>query len=305
MKYLKYIIIFAAVGSLFSCTKRDFSVETGTTPVQFVEPTMTVDLTQEYNYIPVEMTEQGVLSTYTTFRVVSGSLTTYADSLGNTQTFDLTQNPELVLFTSNDLYVGKFDPEADIDPVTGTNVDTLGNPVLPTNSIEFRIPNYPNWKSVTLTLELTGEYLGANKTVTWNAVGPEKTNDLDITGAWKIGEYDFYIIKVDDTNYFVNFFSPTAGSEGEFPATFDKETNMLTIDNTATIQVDAGDPYGVVDVFVGTFDGQYLDPNTASVWEFVNSDNLIATNGIYIGFHVEGTSYAGWVTVAPGTAGTR
>ena len=55
-------------------------------------------------------------------------------------------------------------------------------------------------------------------------------------------------------------------------------------------------PYGVVDLILCSFyyEGEqgYLDPNTASVWEF-SEDGLTVTltNGVFIGFAADGGYY--------------
>ena len=57
-----------------------------------------------------------------------------------------------------------------------------------------------------------------------------------------------------------------------------------------------GAPYGVVDLILCSFyyEGEqgYLDPNTASVWEF-SEDGLTVTltNGVFIGFAANGGYY--------------
>ena len=79
---------------------------------------------------------------------------------------------------------------------------------------------------------------------------------------------------------------------------------QITVDETGTVyslntsgpSTDVGAPYGVVDLILCSFyyEGEqgYLDPNTASVWEF-SEDGLTVTltNGVFIGFAADGGYY--------------
>lgn len=285
-------MILAAVGSLFSCTKRDFTVETGNTPVQFTESTMTVDLTQEYNYIPVEMLEQALVSSYTTFEFVGGSYTTYATEESESQTFEL-KNGSDIIFTAMELYVGAFDPEADVDPVTGTNVDTLGNPVLPSNNIEFRLPNYNNYQSVTVNLKLTGAYLGQNTTVEWTGVGRERpVGGIDIVGNWSFdGTYKFAIAAGEEEDHYTitdPFFGDTWAAVLENDLT-------LTLSATMGATFNVGDPHGDVTATFCAYHEQdgnmYLWPDEPCVFE-CTSESIMTVNGVFIGF--ESPADGGW-----------
>ena len=58
MKNIKIFVILAAtLAVLASCDKRDFTVKTGNTPVEFV-PSDSIEITGEYYYLPIQMTQQ-------------------------------------------------------------------------------------------------------------------------------------------------------------------------------------------------------------------------------------------------------
>ena len=283
MKQIKLIIAAAAMLGLIASCEKDFTVQTGDTPVEFVYSSIDTTLNNTYIFIPVRAIAENELSTFTTVEYLGGTYTLKEDP---SKTAELVDGSDII-FTSKELYVGAYDKDTD---------STLGYSY---NNIEIRVPKYLSYQSITFKLRLTGDYLGSVTEMTYTATAP---GEIDITGTWVIEQQTFTITKDESENYYVNYFD---GAENQFPATWNKDASTLTIDNTATIQVDAGGDYGVVDVFIGTYDGQYLNPDEASVWQFTSASTFTATNGIYVGFHVEGNSYAGWVSIAPGAEGQK
>lgn len=293
MKHSKYIIILAsAMGALLSCTERDFTPVTGNTPVEFVYSEQEVNLSGAYHYIPIQMTEQASTSSLATVELTGGSITLKD---GSVQSIEEGTN---IIITSKEIYIGAFDPEADIDPITGTNVDTLGNPVLPSNNIEVRIPSYNEYQNVTLEFKLVGDNLGARTTTKYIAEAP---TELVIEGTYKIDGETFYVTAdpSDESKYWISYFSANAQ---EYSAV--RENNTLTVSNTDFVTVNAGEDYGEVDCIMCAFDGEYLYPDEKVVLDFAEG-SVTATNGIFLGFTTGGSSWAGYVMILNGTTGTK
>ena len=284
MKNIKVLLLAAAVLLSFSsCTKRNFTVETGNTPVEFTASTMDVVLNSNYNYIPIQMTAQGNLSSLATFELVEGTIVMKED--GSTVPVEDGVN---VIFTSKEIYVGAYDADAD------------GADGLPSNNIEFSIPAYLDYQSVSFKLRLTGEYLGENVELVWTAKAP---TEIDITGNWNIGGSTFVITLDENNEYHVQ--DPFTGFQWAGVRTGNSFTVSLP---SQWPQADVGAPHGVVEVyFIGYPDGKlYLD--VASEWSFADNGTVTLTNGLAIGFvsPVDGYFY-NWTgsIINQGTVGTK
>ena len=109
-------------------------------------------------------------------------------------------------------------------------------------------------------------------------------------GNWNIDGTQ-YRITVDETGTVYSLYTPFA----EDPFTGSRSGNTLTL-NTSGPSVDTGEQFGVVDLILCSFhyegDQGYLDPNTASVWEFSeDGQSVTLTNGVFIGFAANGGYY--------------
>ena len=130
MRNIKLIVAAVALLGLLSSCEKDFTVKTGNTPVEFLSSTMDVELNSVYNYIPIQMTDSSKVSSRAIVEFVGGTITMKED--GSTREV---VNGTDVIFTSLDLYIGAYDPA----------IDTTS---FPNNSIEFRLPNYLQYQSI-------------------------------------------------------------------------------------------------------------------------------------------------------------
>lgn len=226
------------------------------------------------------MTEQSGTGAKATLVFTGGTVTMKSD--GSTRevvefTNDQTgyENGGDILITSYDLYIGPYDEDED------------GADGLPTNSFEILVPDYLSYESITLNFELQADNLGSNTTLTYTATAP---TEADFTGNWNIDGTQ-YQITVDETGTVYSLYTPFA----EDPFTGSRSGNTLTL-NTSGPSVDTGEQFGVVDLILCSFhyegDQGYLDPNTASVWEFSeDGQSVTLTNGVFIGFAANGGYY--------------
>lgn len=281
MRNLKILLTVAAAGVLFtSCYERQFTPTLGSTPVEFVSSTIDTTLNSSTIRIPVHMTEQSGTGAKATLVFTGGTVTMKSD--GSTRevvefTNDQTgyENGGDILITSYDLYIGPYDEDED------------GEDGLPTNSFEILVPDYLSYESITLNFELQADNLGSNTTLTYTATAP---TEADFTGNWNIDGTQ-YQITVDETGTVYSLYTPFA----EDPFTGSRSGNTLTL-NTSGPSVDTGEQFGVVDLILCSFhyegDQGYLDPNTASVWEFSeDGQSVTLTNGVFIGFAANGGYY--------------
>lgn len=288
MKQIKLIIAAAALTGLIASCQKDFTVQTGNTPVEFVYSSIDTVLNSAMNYIPVQMTEQATPSSFTTVEFLGGTIIMKEDN----STVEIVDGTH-VIFTSKELYIGAYDPE----------VDTAD--LLPTNNIEFRIPDYLNYQEVTFSLRLTGQYLGSVTEMTWKATAPA---DVDMTGTWVIGTAEFQISVDENGNYSVvdPFFGDTWSAS--------RAGSVLTFNSTSGNTFNVGDPHGDVTATFcayhpedGTEEPTYLWPDEPCVWEFT-SGTVTVTNGVFIGFEspADGKWYS-WngSSIAAGTTGNK
>lgn len=285
MKKIRLIIAATALLGLLASCEKDFTVETGTTPVEFVYSSIDTTLNNSYIYIPVKATENVNVSSLAKFEYMGGTLVNKAD---NSQA-DLVDGSDII-FTSKEIYVGAYDEDTD---------STLG---YSSNNIEARVPNYLNYQSITFKLQLTGEYLGQVTEMTYTATAP---TELDMTGTWSIGNTEFQIS--EDANG--NFIVVDAFFGDSWTAT--RAGNTLTFNSTSGSTFNMGDPYGDVTATFCAYHEQdgtmYLWPDEVCVWDF--ADNTVTvTNGVFIGF--ESPADGGWYswsdsTIDPGTVGSK
>lgn len=257
MKNIKVLLLAAAVLLSFSsCTKRNFTVETGNTPVEFAATTIT--LNAEYIYIPVHQLAASDVYTPVTLEIVSCSAL-HLD--GSSLTLE---NDSDVILTSSELNVAPLGEEGDGE-----------------SSFEVRIPGYADYQNVQLSVKLTGPDTNIETTITLQGV-----TRYNMSGLWNLDTWGTLIITEDENDYtkfYVTFLSEN--DQREFPAT--RAVNNLTIDPNATFN------YGGFDYFVclSTAPGS-LTPGSPAIFTFT-SDNAFTTTGIFIGYNSGG--YRGWV----------
>jgi len=280
MRTFKIFLTVAAAGALLtSCYERQFTPELGNTPVEFVSSTIDTTLNSSTIRVPVRMTEQSSTGAEATLIFNGGTVTlkegTTRDVVEFTNDQTGYENGGDILITSYHLYIGAYDEEED------------GADGLPTNSFEILVPDYLSYESITLNFELQADNLGSNTTLTYTATAP---TEADFTGNWNIDGTQ-YQITVDETGTVYSLYTPFA----EDPFTGSRSGNTLTL-NTSGPSVDTGEQFGVVDLILCSFhyegDQGYLDPNTASVWEFSeDGQSVTLTNGVFIGFAANGGYY--------------
>lgn len=252
MKNIKVLLLAAAVLLSFSsCTKRNFTVETGNTPVEFAATTITLDA--EYIYIPVHQLAASDVYTPVTLEIVSCSAL-HLD--GSSLTLE---NDSDVILTSSELNVAPLGEEGDGE-----------------SSFEVRIPGYADYQNVQLSVKLTGPDTNIETTITLQGV-----TRYNMSGLWNLDTWGTLIITEDENDYtkfYVTFLSEN--DQREFPAT--RAVNNLTIDPNATFS------YGGFDYFVCLSTGPgTLTPGSPAIFTFT-SDNAFTTTGIFIGYNAGG-----------------
>lgn len=256
MKNIKVLLVLAAVLFAFSsCTKRDFSVETGDTPVEFVTDTVTMN--GEYMYIPVHQLAASETYTQVTLEVLSCSGVHLS---GDVLTLE---NDTDVIVTSSQINVAPLGEEGDGE-----------------SSFEVRVPNYANLQKVELNVRLTGPSTSIETTIVLQGV--ERYN---MGGLWNLDTWGTIYVTEDENDYnkfYVTFLSDT--DMREFPAT--RAVNTLTIDHTAIYSADH-------EYFVCLSTGPgSLTPGSPAIFTYTDDDTF-TTTGIFIGYNEGG--YYGWV----------
>lgn len=258
MKNIKILLITAAaLFALSSCyEKREFTPETGNTPVDFV--TTTISLTSEYSYIPVHQLADASNHTKVTIEVL-GCTATHLDG----STLTLVDGSDII-FTSKELYVAPLGEEGDGE-----------------SSFEVRLPGYADYQDVAISVKLTGPDTNIETTVTLQGV-----TRYNMSGYWNLDTWGTLFITEDENDYtkfYVTLLS--ANDVREFPAV--RSVNTLTIDQTATFN------YGGFDYFVCLSEAAgSLTPSSPAEFTF-SSDNAFTTTGIFIGYNSGG--YRGYV----------
>ena len=258
MKNIKVLLLAAAVLLSFSsCTKRNFTVETGNTPVEFAATTITLDA--EYIYIPVRQLAASDVYTPVTLEIVSCSAL-HLD--GSSLTLE---NDSDVILTSSEINVAPLGEEGDGE-----------------SSFEVRIPGYADYQNVQLSVKLTGPDTNIETTITLQGV-----TRYNMSGLWNLDTWGQVLIEEDEedyTKFYVSIPLPS-GQILTFPAT--RSVNNLSIDPNATFS-DGGFDYFVC---LSTAPGS-LTPGSPAIFTFT-SDNAFTTTGIFIGYNSGG--YRGWV----------
>ena len=289
MKQIKLIIAAAAMLGLIASCEKDFTVQTGDTPVEFVYSSIDTTLNNTYIFIPVRAIAENELSTFTTVEYLGGTYTLKEDP---SKTAELVDGSDII-FTSKELYVGAYDEDTD---------STLGYSY---NNIEIRVPDYLNYQSITFKLRLTGDYLGSVTEMTYTATAP---SDVDFAGTWVLGTAEFVITQNESGNYVIT--DPFFGDSWEGT----RASNTLTLNSTSGNTFNVGDPHGdVTATFCGYHaedggDGTvYLWPSEPCVFDFT-STTITAVNGVFIGF--ESPADGGWYSwsgsaIDAGTVGSK
>lgn len=272
MKNIKVILAAAAVLVAFSsCTKRDFTVETGNTPVEFV-PMDSIEITGEYYSLPIQMTSQSDLAAVAEIEVVSCTGVMINDAPA------VLENDTDIIFTSQRIYIGAYDPDVDAEDA------------LPTNNLELRIPGYARYKEIKLELKLVGENVGPNSSMVYNF--KVSSPYYNFSGIFQIGQNPITVTATEDPLvYNVSLFG-----EKEAEWTASRAINKLTFGATTYTNA-AGEacqwfPY----------DGQYISPGSASDLEWLDDDNLTTNTGIACGYDAGGGSYQCYILQGPGAA---
>lgn len=293
MKITDKIIILAAA-SLFagacSTYERDFTVHTGSTPVEFVSTLDTADLASEYLNIPIRMTEQSATSSLAVVRFISGEITASDGSL-----IPVEENKH-ILITSNEIYIGAYNEAED-----GDN--------LPEGILEVKIPGYRDYLSISLTFALSGEYVGTNASTTVTLIQPDK---VQIEGQYAIDPsfiladgstadpYTFTILPDEnDPNkyWFINLEGANTTRRSLYGIL---ELNTMTIPTDQENLVIPPVAGGVVTV--GICPGGQIE-NGEPVLEFTD-EGIIFRNGFWAG-EVSGSSVSAYSFIAEGDVAVR
>ena len=274
MKYIKISLAVAALLTLFvSCTKRTFEPVLGDTKVQFVNTSMEISLTGQYHFVPIQMVEQSSTSALATVELVS-AVATLTD--GSTREIVEREKTDTVaaeiIFTSKEVYIGPYDSTTD-----GTG--------LPYNNLEFRLPNYRDYQSVTLEFKLVGNNLAENTSCVYTASKPQ---GVIIEGTYAVEDKEFVFIKETDTKYWFEY----AVEGGDISAE--------RIDNTLIFSLtDYTEAQGYKLQICACHDGYYYPEEAAQVT--FNATGLTLDNGMFYGDFEAGAAYFGIMAGATGT----
>lgn len=270
MKNIKIFVILAAtLAVLASCDKRDFTVKTGNTPVEFV-PSDSIEITGEYYYLPIQMTQQGTLASVARIEVVSCTGIMINDAPAT-----LVKDTDF-MFTSEEIYIGAYDPDVDGDE-------------LPSNNLELRIPGYARYKSITLELNLVGDNVGPNNHIVYNFKVSSPYYNFE--GRFQIGNNAITITPTEDPLvYNISLF-------GEDEAEWTASRAINTLNFSTAFYTNANNE--ACQWF--PFDGQYISPGSVASLEWLDDDNLTTSTGIACGFDAGGGSWSVYILAAPGS----
>ena len=267
MKNIKILIVAAAaLFALSSCyEKREFTPETGSTPVEFVSTT--VPLQSEYTDIPVHQLAESSNYSEVTLEVLSCT-----DVHLSGETLTLEDGTDFI-FTSKELYVVP-----------------IGDEGAGSSSFEVRIPGYADYQRVDINVRLTGPSTDVETTVTLQGV-----TRYNMEGLWSWDSWGGNIaIYQDEEDY--NLFHIDLGVGTLIPAT--RAVNVLRIDNTFEFTLQ-----GYTCRFVLSEDGS--NPTASSPVELTFSDdNNFTATGYYLAAYANG-SLAGYFDRNGAGTGTR
>lgn len=271
MKYIKISLAVAALLTLFvSCTKRTFEPVLGDTKVQFVNPTMELSLTGQYHFVPIQMVEQSTTSALATV-VLKSAVATLPD--GTTREIVEREKTDTVaaeiIFTSKEVYIGPYDSTTD-----GTG--------LPYNNLEFRLPYYRDYQSVTLEFELVGNNLAENTSCVYTASKPA---GVVIEGSYSLqasihptDPQLVSVIKIDDNTYKFGYFDT---QNGDVVCT--KDGNTLTLSTDEYIEYDGKKLY-----YRGCDGSSILDQAVSITFD---GAGFVLDNGMFFGDITTGSGY--------------
>ena len=260
----------AVLGFFASCSEKDFTPVTGNTNVEFVNPTTEVVLTGEYLYIPLQMVEQSAKAAKVTVEFTGGTFTTQEDVTAQILL------DEHIIITTTELYIGAYDEEADGEG-------------LPTNSIEVRVPQYRDFKEVTLNFAITSNNVGQHATTTFVAKAPEKgavAGQYELVSSFDGASTVVTIMAVegDETAFDVMGLIGGQDTVPGFTGTFADPT--FTVSNAPNTQYNQGG----ADIIACPFDGSYLYPDNQCTWT-ISPAGFTSDNGIFCGFNDGGWKY--------------
>ena len=284
MKYIKSLLVVISLLTLtFSCTKRDFTPEVGNTKVQFATERIDITLNGDFHYVPVQMVEQATTSATAEIELVS------AKAVIDGQEIDLVErekNDTLaadIIFTSKKIYIAPYDSVKH-----GVNG-------LPEANFEFRLPNYKQYESISISFKLVGDNVVAEKsTLSYNA---EKAAGGTIEGAYALtcsiwpdsGPIDVKITKVSDELYRFGYFDP---DNGDVDCTVDGSTIYLSTSQFIT--------YEGTDLYYRGCDGSSILDQAVAIT--VDAGGFTLDNGMFFGDLSTGQGY---VIAVPGDRATR
>lgn len=294
MKKILYTVLgLSLLAFLPSCSNDDFTPEVGNTSVEFV-PAETFPIENQYFYIPVHQTEMSNTASVARMEIVEAY---GVDIVGNR--IDCVED-SVIIFTSKEIYVGPFDENEDDETTYGTAY------------FELSLPTYVSIDTLSLTLRLTGDNVGANSTMTYTFKSVEQ---YDMSGVFLIyGIYNdpntgidqqlqmqFAITSnIDPTNpliYGISFGVPTGYTAQPADAIkAERFINRLVISGS---YIDADGVEWVIYPYDGT---NILSGDVELV--FSSDDVFTATNGMFFGYVEDGSTWIMSMS-SPGTQGGR
>lgn len=275
-------MMLALFAALSSCKNDDFTPATGNTKVEFLHAE-TFDIEEQYFYLPVHQIESSNTATKVGIELISSTGT------------DINGNPyecvddSTIIFTSKEIYVG---------PNSGDGSDSC-------SYFEVRLPEYRAIDELSIDVQLIGDNLGTNTTMTYTFKSVEQYR---MDGLFQI--YGEYVdqdgnpqsvpsqIQISTTeNPLIYGISVTGESLQEFTA--ERFINRLVI-NTANPFVNAaGEEW-----YMYLWDGSGIIGATSVELVFLNDDEFILPSGIFFGPQIDGLFQIAGLA-SPGAQGGR
>lgn len=279
----------AAMTEACNIYERDFSVETGTTPVEFVNAVDTISLASEYINIPIRLTQKSSEPSKAIVALTAGEAV-----MPDGSRIAIQENNQIVI-TSNEIFVGPW-----------TDEDGRESPV---SYVEVKVPDYREYLSLSLSFAIKGEYQGANVQASIVALRPER---VQITGQYMVDPsfvladgstadpYTFTIVQdnEDENKYWFTNLEGANTTRRSLYGVLDM--NVMTIppeQENLVIPPVAG---GVVTVGICP-EGQ-IDNGTPEL-EFTD-EGIIFRNGFWAG-EIIGTSASAYSFIAAGDVAVR